>query len=406
MTVGWPFRAETLASRLSLIAPYVYRQRLALPHFKLLSLPGAIVDAPVCGDPAHWEEIPHQTYWGHADLNFVMKTTFTVPAGWAADCVALHLPLGVMGDIFNHPEALVHVDDVPIGSADRYHHAIPLPPAAADGRSHVVSLHGWTGLAGWPPDPASKAKLFMGEAALVQRDPTLMAFVQLGQTMLDTARTLDGTSTESRGLIDALERAVRLLDTRDPIGGAFYDSVPAALAALEEGLHGAGDALDVTLHGIGHAHMDIAYLWPISQIRLKNARTYSNVLRLMDIDPDYQFSHSQPQLYAFMAQDYPAMFEQIKARVAEGRCEVIGGMRVEPDLNVPGGEALIRQLILGRGYFKDTFGDVETAVLWLPDTFGFPAQISQLMKLAGLDWFLSNKLSWNQSNAVPSSTHH
>ena len=144
---------------------------------------------------------------------------------------------------------------------------------------------------------------------------------------------------------------------------------------------------------------------PISQIRLKNARTYSNVLRLMDENQDFRFSHSQPALYEMTEADFPEMFQRIQTRVAEGRWEIMGGMWVEPDLNVPGPEALVRQLTLGRGYFRETFGDVETPVLWLPDTFGFPGQIPQLMSLAGLGWFVTNKLNWNQFNRVPWATH-
>ena len=135
-----------------------------------------MIDAPICSDPSGWGEIPHNSYWGHADLNFVMKCRFTVPDGWDADRLALYMPLGVMGDIFNHPEALVHVDRIPIGSADRYHHTIPLDRTVADGKEHVLSLHGWTGLAGWPPDPKSKAKLFMGEPVLAEVDEDLRAF--------------------------------------------------------------------------------------------------------------------------------------------------------------------------------------------------------------------------------------
>lgn len=400
----WPFTSEKIETRLNLIAPHVHRRVSVLPHFRILPLSVPLLDAPICADPTHWDEIPHQSYWGHADLNFVMKSSFQVPDGWDADNLALFLPLGILGDVFNHPEALVQIDRVPVGSADRHHHTVALDAQVADKHAHVLSLHGWTGLAGWPPDPEAKSKLFMGEPALVERDPALLAFVQLSRTVLDTANTLDNTTGEA--VLDVLDRAMRLLDTRDPIGEALYDSAPGALEFLTTELASAGRPLDVTLHGIGHAHMDIAYLWTIDQIRLKNARTYSNVLRLMDADPDFRFSHSQPQLYAYVEKDYPDLFAKIKERVAEGRWELIGGMWVEPDLNTAGGEALIRQLTLGRGYFKDKFGDVETPVLWLPDTFGFPAQIPQLMKLAGLDWFVTNKLNWNQLNQVPSSTHH
>ncbi|PTX54899.1 alpha-mannosidase [Litoreibacter ponti] len=405
MTGTWPFIAEKIATRLALIAPHIHRKQQPLPKFRFLPLPKADVNAPIFGDAADWETIPHNSYWGRADQNFVMTCTFQVPEGWDPERVALQFPLGVMGDIFNHPEALVYLDDQPIGSADRYHHTIPLPASASDGAPHILTLHGWTGLAGWPPDPDSAAKLFMGRPAIVERDPTLLAFHQLAETTLDTARALDRDDPVAGKLLKALDHAFITLDTRDPIGDALYDTATDALMGLEGDIAEAGTPLDVTLHGIGHAHMDIAYLWPISQIRLKNARTYTNVLRLMDEDPDYRFSHSQPQLYAMLAEDYPAIFEKVKTRVTEGRWEVMGGMWVEPDLNIPGPEALIRQLTLGRSYFRETFGEVDAPVLWLPDTFGFPAQIPQLMKLAGLRWFATNKLNWNQANPVPSSTH-
>ncbi len=406
MSGTWPFIDEKIAARLALIAPCVHRRKKALPPFRMLPLTSAVIDAPICADPSGWQEIPHESYWGAADLNFVLKLDFQVPPDWNPERMALHLPLGTLGDIFTHPEALVHVDGAPIGSADRYHHTLPLDRTLADGARHVLSLHGWTGLAGWPPDPDCKAQLFMGTPALVERDPGLQGFLTLAQSALETARLLPSESPEAAGLLAALDAAFKLLDTRDPLGAALYDSVPTAMEALQASIAQAGAPLDVTLHGIGHAHMDIAYLWPVSQIRLKNARTYTNVLRLMDTDPEFRFSHSQPQLYAMTAQDYPQLFDRIKARVAEGRWEVMGGMWVEPDLNIPGPEALVRQLTLGRGYFRDTFGDVETPVLWLPDTFGFPAQTPQLMRLAGLKWFVTNKLNWNQLNPVPSSSHH
>ncbi|SFS21364.1 alpha-mannosidase [Yoonia litorea] len=401
----WPFTAEKIASRLTLIAPHIFRRKLPLPAFRILPLPAAQIDAPICADPTGWEEIPHYTYWGGADLNFVMKSSFSVPETWDRDCLALYMPLGVMGDIFNHPEALVHVDRVPIGSADRYHHTIPLDPSVADGKSHMLSLVGWTGLAGWPPDPNAKTKLFMGEPVLVEINQPLWQFHAQATSVLDAASKMPSDSDTHIGLIRALDAAFKALDTRAPLAEGLQQTIASAQAVLDKEIAAAGKPLDVTLHGIGHAHMDIAYLWPIDQIRLKNARTYSNVLRLMRDDPDFRFSHSQPQLYAMVEQDFPQIFAKIKDRVATGQWEVMGGMWVEPDLNIPGPEALVRQLMLGRAYFKDRFGDVETPVLWLPDTFGFPAQIPQLMRHAGLKYFVTNKLNWNQKNKVPWSTH-
>jgi alpha-mannosidase len=193
-----------------------------------------------------------------------------------------------------------------------------------------------------------------------------------------------------------------VLDTRDPLGtDAFYDSVPPALEALNNGLKAAGDPMDVDIIGIGHAHIDVAWLWTLDQTVRKSGRTFSNVLRLMEDFPDYKFSQSQPQLYQYTEQYYPEIFEQIKARVAEGRWEPMGGTWVEPDCNCIGAESLARQFLLGRGYFRRHFGNVDTPVLWLPDTFGYSWALPQLIKLAGMKYFITHKMSWNQYNQMP-----
>ena len=406
MAGRWPFTAEKIGSRLGLIRSFIHQNAQELDPFRILDLPEARVDAPIGADPTDWDQIPHESYWGHANLNFLMKTRFSIPDDWDPERLALRLPLGVMGDIFNHPEALVHIDGHPIGSADRYHHTIALSPKVADGQMHELALLGWTGLAGWPPDPNSRAKLFMGRPAVVEINRELQAFHDLASAALDTIQTLGPDMPESVALTQSLDKAVITLDTRAPLGQALYDSVPEAMSVLKHGIEAAGSPAHCTLHAIGHAHMDIAYLWPISQMRLKNARTYTNVLRLMKMDDGFRFSHSQPQLYAMMKEDYPEIFTRIKTRVAEGRWEVMGGTWVEPDLNIPGSEALVQQFVLGRRFFLETFGDVETPVFWVPDTFGFPAQIPQLMRHAGLKWFVTNKLNWNQKNKVPWSTHY
>ena len=395
------FTAAKIAQRLDLVRPFIFRRQNDLVPFRIRELANAAEDPPLDADPAKWPEIAPETYWGRADLNFWMETQFAVPEGWNSDRVALHLPLGAFGDIFNHPEALVVVDGVPIGSADRYHHTVAIDSQLADGMSHRLALHGWTGHTQWPPDSSSRAKLFMGRPAVVERDPVLLEFVTLAETALDSCSELEEGNLIRDRLLDALDAAFLALDTRDPLDEALYKSAATALSTLRDGIAQAGSPLDAKLHAIGHAHMDVAYLWPIDQIRRKNARTYSNVLRLMDADPNFHFSHSQPQLYAYCERDHPSIFRKVSDRVAEGRWEVMGGMWVEPDLNIAGPEALVRQLLLGRKYFRERFGDVETPVLWLPDTFGFPGQIPQLMAQSGLKWFCTNKLNWNQVTRVP-----
>ncbi|MEM9523256.1 MAG: glycoside hydrolase family 38 C-terminal domain-containing protein [Pseudomonadota bacterium] len=398
------FTTHKISKRIALVRRMVHRKRRPIAPFRCVYLPDAQAAPPIDAPCAEWPEIPWDGYWGGPDRNFCLRSRFVVPAGWPDGILALHLPLGVAGDIFTHPEALLYVDNTPIASADRYHHTVYLDAALADGRVHEIALHGWTGLSGWPPDPADRTRLFMRECAVVDIDEAACEFLIRAEVALDVAGQLKDDRPEHHRILNALDAAFLALDTRDPMGEAFYRSVSAARAVLEAGLKNAGTPMDVTLHAIGHAHMDVAYLWPIGQSRRKNARTNSNALRLLERFPDYRFSQSQPQLYAYTERDYPEIFRAIKTRVAEGRWELIGGMWVEPDTNIPGPEALVRQLLLGRRYFAEKFGAVDTPVLWLPDTFGLSWCLPQLAKQAGLRWILSNKASWNQYNRIPAST--
>ncbi|MEL6587537.1 MAG: alpha-mannosidase, partial [Pseudomonadota bacterium] len=398
------FTAKKIAKRIDLIRPLVHRRTRPIDRFRWCALSDATDVPPLGADIQSWPQIDWNDYWAGQNINYLMVSHFTIPKGWADGPVALHLPMGVAGDIFTHPEALLHIDGRPYASSDRYHHTIYLPKSLQDGLEHRLDLHGWTGLTGWPPDPTNTDRLKMGECRLVEIDLPTRDFISLAEVALDHALTLEDTRPERHAILTALDAAFLTLDTRDPMGEEFWRTVPQATDALRTGLAGAGKPIDVTLHAIGHAHMDIAYLWPISQIRLKNARTYSNVLRMMDQYSAYRFSHSQPQLYAYTEADYPDVFDGIRERVADGRWEVMGGMWVEPDTNIPGGESLVRQLLLGRSWFKDRFGDVETPVLWLPDTFGLSWCLPQLVDKAGLRWMVVNKASWNQYNQLPAST--
>jgi alpha-mannosidase len=154
---------------------------------------------------------------------------------------------------------------------------------------------------------------------------------------------------------------------------------------------------------IGHSHLDLAYLWALPNTRKKVGRTWSSMLRLMDEYPEFSFTQSQPFLYEVCRQDYPDLWERLKARVAEGRWETTGAMWVEPDANLPSGESLIRQLLYGQAFYKREFG-TESRVVWLPDTFGFPASFPQILAGCGIRYLLTSKISWNDTNRFPYDT--
>ncbi len=150
----------------------------------------------------------------------------------------------------------------------------------------------------------------------------------------------------------------------------------------------------------GHAHIDLAWLWPYAETRRKMRRTFHTALGLMDASDDYHFNQSTAQYYAQMEDDDPALLQQIKARVAAGQWEVIGGMWVEPDTNMPTGESLTRQILYGQRYFEKHFGKRHT-VCWLPDCFGFSAAMPQLLRQGGIDSFFTIKVNWSETNRIP-----
>src|SRR6516162_7710877 len=150
----------------------------------------------------------------------------------------------------------------------------------------------------------------------------------------------------------------------------------------------------------GHAHIDLAWLWPLEETRRKARRTFHNVVSLMERYPELRFNQSSAQLYAWIEQNDPLLFDKVRARVREGSWEIVGGMWVEPDGNLPTGESWVRQLLFGQRYFQSRFGR-RAKVAWLPDSFGFAGNLPQLFKSAAMPFFFTHKLTWNERNPFP-----
>lgn len=183
-------------------------------------------------------------------------------------------------------------------------------------------------------------------------------------------------------------------DARRSVAAA-YAGLRADLAALAE-RHPPAGALLLT----GHAHLDLAWRWPLEETRRKARRTLSTAVGLLDRHPDLHFNQSTAQVYAFLEEDDPELLDRIVGHAAGGRFEPIGGMWVEPDCVMPAGESLVRQLLYGQRYFRARFGSEHT-VCWLPDCFGFTPALPQLLVGAGIRRFLTIKLSWSETNRFP-----
>ncbi|WP_404443731.1 glycosyl hydrolase-related protein [Microbacterium marinum] len=229
------------------------------------------------------------------------------------------------------------------------------------------------------------------------RDLTVTGLLADTVALLGLAIQLDAGSPRRADILLALERMVDTVDPHDVAGTAA-----AGVDVLAPVLASPAASSAHTLHAVGHAHIDSAWLWPVRETVRKVARTFSNVLSLMDEDPDFAFAASSAQQYKWMKEYYPDLFERIKARVAEGRFVPVGSMWVESDTNLPGSEAMARQFVAGKGFFLREF-DLDTQEVWLPDSFGYTGALPQIAKAAGARWFLTQKISWNETNRMP---HH
>jgi alpha-mannosidase len=198
-------------------------------------------------------------------------------------------------------------------------------------------------------------------------------------------------------ILRAIERALDTLSLDDVPGTAA-----AARAELVPALAAPAHASAHLVSAVGHAHIDSAWLWPLRETVRKVARTASNVTALMDDHPEFIFVMSQAQQLAWIKEHRPEVFARVVEKVTAGQFVPVGGMWVEADTNMPGGEAMARQFSHGKRFFLEEFG-VETEEVWLPDSFGYSGALPQLIKLSGSKWFLTQKISWNKTNRFP---HH
>ena len=226
-------------------------------------------------------------------------------------------------------------------------------------------------------------------------DPALM-FDEIQSAQAMVAGLSAGQSERAKQLDDA----VNTLDFASLQRGdqqAFENSLQAA----QEKLRPLADwAKQYSVRAVANSHIDMAWLWPWTETVEVVRNTFGTVLQLMRQYPGFIYAQSAAQDYVWMEEKYPDLFKEIQQRVKEGRWEIVGGMWVEPDLNMPSGESLVRQLLVGKRYFREKFA-VDVRIGWNPDSFGYNWQLPQIYKRSGLDYFITQKMSWNDTTKIP-----
>ena len=205
-----------------------------------------------------------------------------------------------------------------------------------------------------------------------------------------------GDSAKMQTLADSVQTVdLKALDAHDQ---AKFD---ASLIASQHKLETLKPVLEMaTLHLTGNSHIDAAWLWPWTETVDAVKRTFGTALQLMYEYPQYTYTQSAAAYNEWMAEKYPDLNAEIKQRIDQKRWEIVGGMWVEPDLNMPDGESLVRQLLVGKRWYKKAYG-VDVRIGWNPDSFGYNWQLPQIYKKSGVDYFVTQKMAWNDTNQLP-----
>ena len=345
----------------------------------------------------HWSR-PWGTTW--------FRFSVEVPRDMAGPQLEAVIDLGFHPDSAGfQSEGLVWIDGRPVQGIHPRRRGLPLPDVPSGPFVFYVEAASNPAFPGYRPsqlgslDTAGADPLYrLRIATLNTRDDTAFHLLLDVDVLLGLAAAMPGTEARRTRVLRQLEAAFNLLDL-DDVGA----TAAAARRILGEPLGLPARAGSHRVIAVGHAHIDSAWLWPIRETQRKCLRTFSSALRLMDDYPEYRFSCSQAVQYHWIETSQPDVFARIRAKVAAGQWHPVGGMWVEPDMNLPSGESIVRQLVTGQRYFESRFG-LRSSVVWIPDVFGYPASLPQIFAQGGCTRFVTQKLSWNKQNVFPHST--
>ncbi|MGN7358864.1 alpha-mannosidase [Paenibacillus sp. SAF-054] len=331
---------------------------------------------------------------------YFFRTRLQIPEGWPKE------PFGLIFE--SGGEGLLRVNGASYQGLDRNHTYVTIDPAIV-GETPELEIELFDPVPE-PVDPLNRQAVINPPitavtSLLVRPNHAVLSLMYTATVVRDSMVLLPQEDFRRVRLMEALYAAMDKfvnLSTTEIRDGEAVAGIEAELHADVRNVGGNAEGIE---HMVGQSHIDIAWLWPVRETVRKASRTFSTVDRLMEEYPEYRYTQSQPQLFAFLKENDPELFERVKARIAEGRWELVGGMWVEPDLNLPSGESLIRQMLYGQRFYQEEFGKTSN-IEWLPDTFGYCASLPQILKHGKVDYFMTTKLGWNDTNLFPHDLFH
>ncbi len=340
-----------------------------------------------------WKKYTDRMRFFGNDKHYWLKLHFKTPSVTKHQYVALTTATGYEGerDTIN-PQCMVFIDGKIVQALDTNHSLVRLEPD----REYQIFIYYYMG----SDHDACEFRMWLSYIDETVEQLYYDMFVPF-QACRDVYTE---NSYEFANTVKVLEQACNMLDLNYPYTEAYYDRICQAGKFLKEEYYEkmCGNS-PVTVNCIGHTHIDVAWLWTLAQTREKVQRSFATVLELMKHYPEYRFMMSQPQLFRYLSEVAPEMYEEIKELVKSGRWEMEGAMWLEADCNLSGGESLVRQILHGKRFLKEEFG-VDSRVLWLPDVFGYSAAMPQILKKSGITHFVTSKISWNDTNVLPYDT--
>ncbi len=341
-------------------------------------------------DEEGWHGFARNDRWGEGDKHFWFETSVT---GMPGKKMGVFLSTGDT-DIWNtdNPQILLYINGKLSATFDMNHQYALIAEDAAESDKFRLTFYAYS-------NNSDRSCLFNLDKVVI--DEAVKDVYFDFSNVYEAAVLLDEDNKERIEAFKVLENAIGVLDTRSH--KSLHDTAPLASAIIWEYLKSRPEN-DITVWSVGSTHIDVAWKWPVRQTREKAVRSALTAINLMDKYPEFTFMLTQPQVYQFIKEQTPKLYQRIKERIKEGRWEAEGAMWLEPDCNMTSGESLVRQLVYGQKFFQDELEAGKSEVLWLPDAFGFPPALPTIMKDAGINYFVSTKIGWNDTDKFPYDT--